>query len=71
MEHDPDGARGGLERGRDPVSVYFILFLGRRCERDWRVVDFADVAKSLTRMHKTIEKRKTPNRWRLLNERRK
>ena len=27
MEHDPDGARSGLEGGLDPVSVYFILFL--------------------------------------------
>ena len=34
MEHDPDGARGGVERGLDPVSVYFILFLVRR----WRKI---------------------------------
>ena len=34
MEHDPDGARSGLERGLDPVSVYFILFLVRR----WRKI---------------------------------
>ena len=42
MEHDPDGARGGPERRLDPVSVYFILFLGRPGEIRWPVFGHAD-----------------------------